>query len=530
MNFAVVSAVAVGFAFASSTARAEKAPAIPEEPPLERYEDVPQPWREYLLRARVAERIADPLQRCLAFPDLPDNRWPEGHAAAHCRHHFGVQRPTLEELGDLVERGELARLEEMFDASLARHYSGSDASEEIHDTFNYLLSGGDAQIDRLTAAWIRQAPDSAYANLARGAYFKGAAWKARGSKYASETPGENLRRMSALVEAAIPYFEKAVSINPRLIAAYTGMVELGMLDSRPELEERAFEMAEKLDPACVELANVRMRALQPRWGGSYERMLAYANRLSRHVPGRPHLAMHVGAPFADRGDRLIADSQLTRETLDILEIAIAKGSSEEALRDAANVALNLSDGKPDRIKGLAFLLQQSRFQETDAWGARQIAWLLVRPEPQWSLKYALHALELEPGNAFGHYLVAAGFNNVGRLEEAERAYRVAMEDPRHRQASLREVASMWLYHGDEDDTDRATKAGPYIDLLVREYPDDGWGWIMRLDRDGMMEKRIEVQAVREVLGRLNRDDPWQAARAEELEKAIEQAGAAAKPR
>lgn len=530
LNLAVVSVTALGLALASSSARAIEAPAIPEEPPLERYEEIPEPWRGYLIRVRAAERIADPLQRCLAFPDLPGNRWPEGHAAAHCQHHFSGQRPTLEELGDLVERGELARLEEMFDASLARHYSGSDSSEQIHDTFNYLLNDGGAQIDRITAAWLQRAPDSAYANLARGAYFKGAAWKARGTKYASETPGENLRRMSALVEAAIPYFEKAVSINPRLIAAYTGMVQLGMLDSRPELEERAFEMADELDPACVELANVRMRALQPRWGGSYEQMLAYANRLSRHVPGRPHLAMHVGAPFADRGDRLVADKQLTRETLDILEIAIAKGSSEEALSDAANVALNLTDGKPDRIKGLAYLLQQSRFQETDAWGARQIAWILVGPEPQWSLKYALHALELEPGNAFGHYLVGAGFNNVGRLEEAERAYRVAMEDPWHRQASLREVASMWLYHGGEDERERAVKAGPYIDRLLREYPDDGRGWIMRLDRDGMMEMRIDLEDLREVLGKVNRDDPWQGAHAEKLEKAIEQAGALANPR
>jgi tetratricopeptide (TPR) repeat protein len=529
LNLVVASAVGMSIVFASS-ARASEAPAIPEKPELERYKDVPEPWRDHIIRARAAERVSDPLQRCLAFPDLPDNQWPPGHAAAHCRYHFASQQPTLEEIGTLVERGEIAKLEEIFDASLARHFSGADASEDIHLTFNYLLIQGGAEIDRMTAAWLEQAPGSAYANLARGAYFNGAAWKARGTKFASETPGANLRRMSDLVEAAIPYFEKAILINPRLIAAHTGMIDLGMLDSRQDLEQRAFAMAEKVDPACVELANVRMRALQPRWGGSYEQMLAYAKRISAHMPNRPHLAIHVGAPFADRGDRLIADGQLTRETLEILEIAIAKGSSEEALSDAANVALNLADGKPDRNKGLAYLLQKSRFQELDAWGARQIAWLLVRTEPQWSLEYSLHALELEPDSAFGNYLVGAGFKNVGRLDEAERAYRVAMEDTRYRQASLREVASMWLYHGGEDRKQRAIRAGPYIDRLLDEYPDDGRGWIMRLQRDGTMDSGVGLDALREVVAKVNRDDPWQASQAEELEKVIEEAEAAIRRR
>jgi tetratricopeptide (TPR) repeat protein len=530
LNLVAVSAVALGLVFAPPSARAEEPPAIPEEPQLELYGELPEPWREYLIRARAAERIADPLQRCLAFPDLPGNHWPEGHAAAHCRDHFGVQGPTLEKLGELVERGELARLEEIFDESLARHFSRADASEDIHGTFNYLLTGGGAEIDRITAAWLEQAPGSAYANLARGAYFNGAAWKARGAELASETPRENLRRMSGLVETAIPFFEKAVSINPRLIAAHTGMVDLGTLDSRPELEARAIALAEKVDPACVHLAKVRMRALQPRWGGSYEQMLAYARRISAHVPGRPYLAMHVGAPFADRGDRLVADDQFTRETLEILEIAIATGSDEGAFRDAANVAINLTEGQPDPIKGAAYLLQESRFRETTAWGARQIAWQLVGPEPEWSLKYSLRAVELEPGNTFANYLVGSGLGAVRRFDQAERAYRIAIEDPDYRQTSLREAAAMWLYGDAEAQEANAKRAGPYIDRLLREYPDDGRAWIMRLDHDMLMDRPVGIDLLRKVLAKLDRNDPAQADYAEMIEEAMEQGGTPATPR
>lgn len=530
LNFVVVSAAALGLVFASSSVRAEQAPAIPEEPQLERYQELPEPWREYMIRARAAERIADPLQRCLAFPDLPGNRWPEGHAAAHCRHHFGAQGPTLEELDDLVAQGELARLEQTFDRILARHFAEAEPGEEIHDTLYDQMLAGTAEIDRITAAWIGQAPESAYANLARGAYLRGAAWKARGEDIASETPRESMRRMSELADAAIPYFERAISINPKLIAAHVGLLEIGMLDSRPELEERAFASAEKVDPACVALAHARMRALQPRWGGSYEQMLAYARRLSAHVPRRPHLAMFVGAPFADRGDRLAADKQFTRETLEILEIAIATGSDEGAFRDAANVAINLTEGQPDPIKGAAYLLQESRFRETTAWGARQIAWQLVGPEPEWSLNYSLRAVELEPGNTFANYLVGSGLSAVRRFDRAERAYRIAIEDPDYRQTSLREVAAMWLYGDAEAQEANAKRAGPYIDRLLREYPDDGRAWIMRLDHDMLMDRPVGIDLLRKVLAKLDRNDPPQADYAEMIEEAMEQGGATATPR
>jgi tetratricopeptide (TPR) repeat protein len=530
LNFTVLSAVAVGFAFASSTARAEKAPPIPEELELERYEEIPAPWKEYFIQARAAERIADPLQRCLAFPDLPGTRWPEGHAAAHCRHHFGAQGPTLEELDDLIGRGELARLEQTFDRILARHFAEAEPGEEIHDTLYDQMLAGTAEIDRITAAWIGKAPESAYANLARGAYLRGAAWKARGEDIASETPRESMRRMSELADAAIPYFERAISINPKLIAAHVGLLEIGMLDSRPEIEERAFASAEKVDPACVALANARMRALQPRWGGSYEQMLAYARRISAHVPGRPHLAMYVGAPFADRGNRLAADKQFTAETLEILEIAIAAGSHEGAMRDAANVAINLTGSAPDPVKGAAYLLQESRFRENTAWGARQIAWQLVRTEPEWSLKYAYRAVELAPENTFAQYLLGAGLHNVGRFDQAERAYRLALEDPDFRQASLSEVAAMWLYGDSEAQEANAKRAGPYIDLLLREYPDDGWAWMMRLDLDMRMGRPVGIDRLREVLAKLDRNDPRQADYAAMIEEAMEQGGATATPR
>ena len=501
---------------------------IPDKSEAEQFKDAPEQWRDYLIKARAAERIADPLQRCLAFPDPPNNEWPTGHAEAHCRHHFAVERLTLDQIASLVERGEVAKLEEILDQSLARHFSEDGHSEAIHDTFNYLLTSREDndRIGQVTESWLKQAPKSAYANLARGSYYNGAAWKARGSKYASETPRESMRRMSELVEQAIPYFRKAISINPKLMPAYTGMVDLGMVDSRPDLEAKAVAQAEKIDPACVELANVRMRTLKPRWGGSYEEMLAYANQLSAYLPGRPHLAIHVAAPFADRGDRLIADDQYTEEAMQVLDIAVAIGSDEDALHDAASVAGALTDGKPDGWKRLAYLLQESRFREINAWGARDIAWRLVRNEPEWSLRYALRALALEPDSAYGHYLAGAGYYNTRRHEDADREYRIAIEDGEQRQASLREVAEMWLWNGDlqkpEARKANASRAKPYIDRLIREYPDDGRGAIMAFWAGVFENPRVDEPVLRAALKKVDRSDPWQKFRAEHMDQMLRQ--------
>ena len=493
-------------------------PAIPDKPAAEIFKNVPAPWRDYLIKARAAERITDPLQHCLAFPDLPGNHWPAGHATAHCRHHYAIKRPTLAEIGELVSRGEIARLEKIFDESLQRHFSEGDFGDDIHDTFNYLLTRGGEDIDQLTANWLEQAPGSAYANLARGAYFNGAAWKARGAEFSSETPDDNLRRMSELVERAIPYFEKAISINPKLMPAYTGMIDMGKLDSRPRLVREAIRQAEKLDPACPELARMRMHALQPRWGGSYEEMLAYSNQLATYLDRRPQLAIYTGKPYADRGDRLIADDQYTRQTAEILEIAIKAGSDEDALRDAANVAMNLKDGDPDRWKGLAYLLQEERFGETNAWGKRMIAWELVQREPEWSLRYSQRAVELDADKGFGHYLLAAGYYNTKQYEQADKQYRIALEDETQRRASLRELSTMWLFDSGLKGKAAADKARPFIDRLNKEYPDDGAGWIMRLNLHIATQDPIDDELLKTILKTADRKNPWQASAVKKIEE------------
>ena len=493
--------------------------SIPEQAKAGAIEEIPVAWRDYYARARIAERIADPLQRCLAFPDLPGNQWPAGHAAAHCRHHHSNTRPILADIRNLIDKGDVAALDRRMDAILQQHYAAEGFSEEIHDTFEYLLNNSDEETEQLTAAWLEKAPDSAYAHLARGSFYRASAWAARGEKYSSETSRESMRRMSEFADKALPHLEKAASLNPKLIPAFTSMIDLGMLDSRMEVERKGIKQAEKLDPACLELARKKMQALQPRWGGTYEQMLAYSNQLTTYLDRRPQLSMYVGKPYSDRGDRLIADKQFTQETQEILDVALAVGTDEDALRDAANVSANRTDVAPDHWRAVAYLLQETRFRETSAWGARQIAWRLGRGEPEWSLRYSKQAVSSNPENSLGHYLLAGSYYKTRQFDLAEKQYLIALQDSDYRRASLLEVSRMWMFDSRLGPKEAAAKARPYVDRWLDEYPKDGAAWIMRLHVNINSDGFVDDQLIDTVLEMADRKDPWQASVVGSLEKA-----------
>lgn len=514
----VCSTLLLGCAF-TATAVTSELPAIPDKPEAEMFKDAPEPWRDYLIKARAAERIADPLQRCMAYPDIPGNRWPAGHAAAHCRHH-AVKVLGLDEIDGYLQRGALDALERHFGVTLARHFSTDAFGEDIHNAFE-LFEDADDKTDRISALWLQKAPRSAYANLARANFYRDAAHNARGKNWASDTPAENFRRMTGFVEQAVPLFEKAIDIEPRLMPAYVGLLDVGKLDSRPELKAAAIRQASTHDPACLDMARYRMIALQPRWGGSYEQMLALASEISAQVARRPQLAMHAAAPYGDRGDRLVAMGEYTREAAEVLGIAVAIGSNENHLDDAASVAINAREsGVRDEWKALVYLLQEARFGQRSAWTHRNIGRLLIRLEPEWSLH---QLLLVDQEDAQMPYLLGAANYYSNRYAEAEKHYLAAIKDPVWRPDALSDLVEMLFVSG----RDRAL-IKPLADQFVEEQPGNPMAWFAHAMSFGRVTPE-SVAAFGKFVELADRNDPWQANKADEIAAALKQWPANPKP-
>ncbi len=470
------------------------------------FKDVPAPWREYLLQARRAEGIEDPLQRCLAYPDLPGNRWPAGHARAHCLDH-AVRAMSMDDAKALLDAGRAGELEAYLRRLEAEHVRPVDPSEELHYFYQQF---GNENADAFTAAWLAAQPDSPYALTARAHFHSGRARRARGGKWASETAPEDLRRMTAEYDLALPLYRKAVRLAPRFIVAWNGMLSLAYRDSRGALEQEAFTAANAIEPGCQDLVDIRMTALQPRWGGSYEAMLAYAEQLKPLLATRPILAREVAAPFGDRGDRLVASEELGREALEILEVAVLTGSNEDYLDDAANVAFNAKDGAEDAWKALGYLLQLARFKDGGWWANVNIARMLVRREPFMARRYAALAVAAKPENAASHYYLAASSYNTKRFEEADKHYRLAMQDASYLQSSLDELVRMWMFDAGLSPKAGSLRARPYIDRLVREFPDDGRGRIYRIQSAWAIDGTVPDQLVVDFEQRVDPQDPPQA--------------------
>ncbi|MFT4178523.1 MAG: hypothetical protein QM612_03545 [Thermomonas sp.] len=494
---------------ASAWAGADEPPKVSAKPEAELFKDAPAPWRDYLIKAVAAERIADPLQRCLAYPDLPGNQWPAGHVRAHCMDH-SVRAMPMADAAKLLEAGKADELEayvRRIDGVHARH---EDVGEEIHYFFRQFRS---EDADAITTAWLQAKPDSPYALTARGNYHSGKAGRARGGKWASETPRENLREMTAQYELALPLYRKAVAIDPRFIEAWNSMLVLAYRDSRAELEQEAFKAANAIDPGCQDLVDTRMTSLQPRWGGSYEAMLAYAESLRPLLPARPILARQMAAPYGDRGNRLYAEDEFTIEAVEILDIAARIGSNEDYLEDAAKVA-RIADkdakGVHDPWKGLAYAMQAARFGEREEWTHRIISWAMVREAPDIAVRNVEIALRKDPDSTWLHYLAGGAYYNSKRPEQAEPHYLKAVEDSEQRQASLRELVTMWMYDAGLTPKEGSIKAKPYLDRLIREYPDDGRARMYRVQSEGAINGVIPEQLIVDFEKRADPKDPPQA--------------------
>ncbi|HVK52784.1 MAG TPA: hypothetical protein VM469_13715 [Pseudoxanthomonas sp.] len=481
---------------------------------------VPAPWREYLLRARAAEEIADPLQRCLAFPDLPDSQWPAGFAQAHCRSHFNALKVSTDEVRAYLDSGDLVGLRARLDAMQARHSAqGVEQAEDIHYFFDDLQA--DEATDALTTRWLALAPDDAYATLARATYLKDAAWKARGGKFAAQVPAEAWQQVAAYTKEAIPLYHRAAELDPALIPAYEGAMNLAMVASEDSVQGWALHEATARDPGCPMMAKVTMNALKPRWGGSYPLMEAYQGRLAEYVVERPLVALYLTASLGDEGDRRLADKLYDARTVEVLESAIRTGGGEGEFRLAASAVL-LSDGEP--WKGYAYVLQAERFQPGDTWTAQQLAEVLEPRDPAWARLVISRAVATKPDEAVSQFLLGRALASTGERAEAQRAYERTLGDAKLKPRALQEIAEMWLYPRDPKDKAEPKRADPFVRQLLQAKPQSGAAWIMRLDVQLQQRQSIPEDIVNNVVKYADRKDPWQADRAQRLEKMIKEAG------
>lgn len=441
----------------------------------------PQEIREFLLKAEEADKISDPLERCLRFPDPPGSQWPAGHAAARCQRNFGPAI-KLSTLKPMLLQGDLQGLQAMFETHLQKHY-GDAHSELIHASLGQFAA--DEESDALSQLWLAKAPDSAYAHSARGHHLLAMAWKARGTKFAAETPAENLLRMESLTREAIQSHRRALEIEPRLMPSVVQLVNAAMLTSDDALLRWAVKEGNKLDKLCSDFLTAQLLNAKPRWGGSYAEMEKLISAFAPHIAERPQLASHLLDIHVDMADDLRRNKQY-EELIRLLQ-PVVNVSSYSDVHEHLAISRNIIGGDANRWQALVHYLVAARFMPEDAFDDRARGRLLVTlaKRPEWARKYLLRAVAQEPDQANGHYLLAASYFNSKQYAEAEPGYLKAMQDPELRKPALYELTKAMFEGGYSE------KARRYLDQYNKEYATDPQGWYLKAS---MLGRRLSKQS------------------------------------
>lgn len=473
--------------------------ALAAAPPAP-FADAPAAWRPFLLKARAADALTDPLQRCLAFPDMPGNQWPAGLAADYCHLLFDPEI-SLKEVAAYLDRGAVAELEAFYRNALARHFSTTDFSEKIHGDLDVFALSPEG--DALSQRWLALAPDSAFANAARGLWLKNQAWEARGPKWIRDTPIDQQRKMIAIGREAVALFEKSLRLEPKLLPAHAALMDLARSTGDELLAGSAFAQATRVDPACRVTTKYRMLSLLPRWGGSYQAMDAYATELAQYFARRPLVALTAVLPLDDRGDVLFRAGKYAQAV-----VALSPGAALTPYPDLFE-KLGRSMAQQSGVddwKVLATLLSAYRYGEGDPFvvneRGRMLNWA---GDFEWSLKSLKGVLALQPDNANTNLLYGTALHELGREGESEPYLLKAIDDPVLRPYALNQLAWAMLRSGQLEKADRHAASS------VESSPDVAEGWLVRANiksaRGDMAAARVAAQRFLRLAGKGADGDP-----------------------
>jgi tetratricopeptide (TPR) repeat protein len=172
--------------------------------------------------------------------------------------------------------------------------------------------------------WVAARPSSGAALVALTMYYSGRSSEARGSGTARTTKQEQFDEAQRFADEGMRAGDAALRLVPNHLVVYGEQLSM-LLHGGATDRERApliVRAALSAHPASYELRSTILWMLQPRWGGSYEAMDAFAATANQFVAVNPKLRVTAGAVARDQADRATSDST---QALALLQQASAYG-------------------------------------------------------------------------------------------------------------------------------------------------------------------------------------------------------------
>lgn len=438
-------------------------------------------FKIYLSQIVAAEAITDPVQRCIAYPALPSIVWPKDHIEAHCRYHH-EPAISLKQIQAMVSAREFDKLEAVFNELQMRHDAESNQSELIHRVYEYLQS---ADANNSTDLWLKHSPENAFALTARAEFLRGSAWRARGGKYASDTPDESLKSMSAFVQQAIPLYKKAIQLNPHIMQAYIGLLNVAMVDSESKIETEAMKNGLSEDDQCAEIFRYILTALQPRWGGKHELMQAFqVQYVLPSIPFRPLNAQYMATTTQD----VVNLARIAGKTADELMPWVIKGLEFGANENLMDEAVRLYY-KTDRYDlQHQYTSQIIRFRGGTVVDYGNMGNILLNfGFYEQGVRFIEKALELEPNNAFANYRLARYYRYTQKWGKAVIHAKVVKDNKDYGQDAMLQLTESLYFDK------KPQEALPFAVEMTVRFPNAAESWGTRLMCEITLNRQAEAK-------------------------------------
>lgn len=253
--------------------------------------------RQFLASAMAAEAMADPLQRCLAYPDPPGSHWSRAAVEAYCRYRT---QPFLgaDEAKALIAHGHADELDRRLADALHRQQTEPASLGLLDHIYLNDFDNGSPELRTNLDEWKRQSPQSAFAFAASGMAYVDAAGDARGSDWISKTPAAKIAEMERLLALARADLKTAIRLDATVTPTYQSLVDAARMNGDDEDSDEAARAGLKATPYDYALFAQLMASAQPKWGGSMDAMRDVAATAQARAKFNPLLELVLVEPDA----------------------------------------------------------------------------------------------------------------------------------------------------------------------------------------------------------------------------------------
>ena len=444
----------------------------------------------FLAAAKKAEAIADPLQRCLAYPDPPGSHWSPATVQAYCRYRtYPVM--SYEEVRGLLQQGQYAELDRRLAAMLQDKLTKPDQLGVMDRAYDTWFDRGDLELRPLLENWKRAMPNSAFAYTASGISYFGMGKQARGGKYIRDTPDSNIEAMHRLVERAGEDLQHAIALDPRLTPAYAALIDASGYGLGDAAVVRGRTEGLRVDPANFAIYNSLMFVSQPKWGGSLSAMTRTAREAATHAAQNPLLLLLREKELAYE-DNIDDDGCDVPQRFALYSVVFDQAAVSQQLLTAgyqAESCMHLELSTVYFSEALRFYPEDDDVRIHRAYNLNEF------DESAWATSEANLLVGKQPRNV--RYLVARayGYQSQNDYARAEMDYQSALAlAPTDGEAMMKLVA---MYMNDTQEWD---KAWSLADRAMQAFPGDPYGWLLRAQiqerqpRKGLKETADYFQA------------------------------------